>query len=177
MEKKFINTDFEIGMCFLVDVVAECIEKEIFGFINKKNEHFSVQFCYVGLKNKVVKRKAEEDLCGVTKKVSKLSVSLENLLLGSIRDGLMAKDDKDLVISTDVSKRIKVEAESKLPGGSCVRKRTDVVVDVIQDEKRIKAEAESNLSGGSGGRKRTAAFVDVIQNGKPQPKKIRKKNI
>lgn len=47
----------------------------------------------------------------------------------------MVKDDEDLVISTGVSKRIEVEAESNLSSGSGGRKRTVVDVNVIQNEK------------------------------------------
>lgn len=166
MEKYFINPEFESAMCFLVDVVDECIEKKMYGFFNKKNEHFSVHFCYVGLKSKVIKRKAE---------VSKLSVSLENLLL--VSGELMAKDDYDLTISTASAKRIKIEEIPNLPSVSCFRKGPGVVVDVNQLEKRIKVEGDSNLSGVSGCRKRTVGEVDYIKNEKPPMKKFRKRNI
>lgn len=74
----FIDADFEPGMGFLVDTLNDCIENRRYGFINKCWGGFRVCFIFVGLKKK---RKAVEDLFGVSKKIRKLNVSLENLLL------------------------------------------------------------------------------------------------
>lgn len=61
MESSFVNVDFEPAMYFLMDTVENCINNRIYGFINKKNGHFSVQFVLSVVKNMSVKRKAEDD--------------------------------------------------------------------------------------------------------------------
>lgn len=81
MEKLYIDTHFEPGMSFLVDRVTNCIENRIYGFINEKNENFSVHFIFLGLKTKKAKRKANIEIHGDIKKMKSLNTSLENLAI------------------------------------------------------------------------------------------------
>lgn len=50
MELQFIDSDFEAGMCFLVEVLADCIENQKYGWINEKRGNFAVNFVFNGLK-------------------------------------------------------------------------------------------------------------------------------
>lgn len=61
MAFSFENIDFEPALHFLMDTVDICIKNKVYGFINKKNDDFSVQFIYLGLKSESAKRKAEDN--------------------------------------------------------------------------------------------------------------------
>lgn len=91
MANLFYDCDFESGMCSLVETLAHCIENEVYGCINKRCGDFSVRFIFYGLKKNTygVKRKADVNLCGVSKKFSKLNASIENLLLGDSTEKLI----------------------------------------------------------------------------------------
>lgn len=88
MDHLFVDADFEPGMCFLVETSTHCIDNKLYGIFNKKCDNFRVVFIFLGLKTNAteVKRKAEDDLCGVSKKIRKLNDLIENLLLDDNRD-------------------------------------------------------------------------------------------
>ena len=86
MDNYFNDTDFESGMCFLVDTLTDCIDNNIYGFINKRNQFFSVQFVFTGLKTTLGKRKSHDGFDCVLTKMRKLNTSLESLNLDSKAD-------------------------------------------------------------------------------------------
>lgn len=88
MASPFIDTDFEPAMCFLLDTLDNCIESKTYGWIHKKFGNFAVTFIFRGIKKSLanVKRKAVNDVCGPSKKVQKLNISLENLFLDDSQD-------------------------------------------------------------------------------------------
>lgn len=82
MELEFVDSDFEPGMCFLVETLADCIENQKHGWISKKFGKFSIHFIFNGLNNsRDVKRNGANDLCVVPTKIRKLNTSSENLML------------------------------------------------------------------------------------------------
>lgn len=135
MEKLFENTEFESGMGFLIDTLSHCIDNNIHGFISKKNKSFSVAFIFMGLKHNVtVKRKAEAEMCGVPKKISKLNISMENLVLDiADRHGTEEMEPQSVLEAT--VKNIKKEVKSKT-GVSSGRKRNGADTEIcIQHQK------------------------------------------
>lgn len=90
MDHLFVAPEFEEGMCFLVDTLANCIENRVHGWINQysSDKKFHVSFIFLGLKSKLndKKRKSEDDSGAVLKKIRKLNVSIENLLLAVCGD-------------------------------------------------------------------------------------------
>lgn len=126
MENLFLDVEFESGMCLLMDTFTTCIEKERYGFIHEKGDKFSVHFCFTGLKYGV-KRKNEDDDCRVSKKIKKLNVSLENLVL-------ISEDNTKVIESTENADEvregavaIKIEPDSNADCSSGVLKRTGAI--------------------------------------------------
>lgn len=136
MESLFINVAFEPAMYFLMDTVDNCIKNRIFGFINKKNAQFSVQFVLLELKNPSVKRKSEDDQHFDGKKMRKLNASLESLLLDN--DTESGSETTDHVVATK-----KMNLEKATAGSSGERKRVTTAQNDLPLGKKIKLEAHT----------------------------------
>lgn len=101
----FIDTDFEEGMCILVDNLEHCIINGVYGLINKKCGKFNVSFIFLGLKQNAdeiqlmltsklnglsSKRKLTADVATISKRIKTekdvnedISSSMESLLIES----------------------------------------------------------------------------------------------
>lgn len=84
----FIDTEFEPAMDFLMSTLDYCIENNVKGWINKKNDHFTAKFFFFGIKINQ-KRKATDNLCAPSSKIRKITNSIENLLLAVAEDHRM----------------------------------------------------------------------------------------
>lgn len=95
----FPNCEFEPALSYLMDVFDEYWNRNLFGLISKKNEHFSVMFILRSIVNGVLdkKRKILCDGGGASKKVRKLNESMENLALcvNEITGGSITSDHSD----------------------------------------------------------------------------------
>lgn len=129
------DISFELGMCFAVDVLTKCIEKEIYGFISQKCENFNVQFVFLGLKHSFVcaKRKADEEICGVSKKIRNLS--FENLSLDTTEDNPLEMLDEKVEPKKKI-KRIKLEGDLNLACSSrgCYENYPDFKVNNLDEQ-------------------------------------------
>lgn len=117
MSNLIFETDFEPGMCLLVDTLASCIRNNYRGFINKKVDNFSVQFVFMGAEG--VKRKPDNHMFGVAKKMRKLACSLENLLLDTTETDEIKLNDCDVPFSTETLDNIKIEGKPKAVREMC----------------------------------------------------------
>lgn len=124
MENLFLDVEFESGMCLLMDTFTRCFEKKIYGFISEKGDKFSVHFCFTGLKCGA-KRKNEVDNCRVSKKIKKLNVSMENLMLISEVNTQSIEDHYDDI--REGSMTIKTESDSNAVGCSSVLKQIGAI--------------------------------------------------
>lgn len=112
MENLFDRVDFEPGMYFLADVLSHWIENNKCGFVNAKNENFSVKFVFLGMKSvSGAKRELVGEQSGDLKRMRKLNVSMESLNL--------EKNSEQTNIDLDG----KVEVENNKASGSRGRGR------------------------------------------------------
>lgn len=157
---------FELGMGFLIDSLDYCIENHITGWITKKFDIFTVSFIFPGIKMKIgdMKRKTTGNLSGVSKKIRKLNVSVENLFLC---------DDQIDSTSVGCSRSIEGDGDGK---------HQTTKMDVSDQDKQSENEflgvdsIDSNLACclHDGERKRQLSEIgDRNQDEQPQSKKLR----